>query len=245
MDGQELLGPSGSSTVLGVNIKPASATPSGDGLAVDLLSDDGKAASVALPTSEPAAQETLASAGSLVGVIAGEPAGNAVVDLTNAVAAPVATVTSTADGIAQPVIGAVNGVLAPVVGEGSLLAPVTGLADGLTGNLPIVGSTDPARSMDGPLVAGAAGGSALTGPSTTDTAIGVNLGGGTSAVEGQLVTADVLTPPYEARRLAAAIPGARLHLVPGAGHMVMLERTEDFDRLLVDFAREVGARRPA
>lgn len=58
-------------------------------------------------------------------------------------------------------------------------------------------------------------------------------------------TADVLTPPHESRRLAEAIPGARLHLVAGAGHMVMLERTAELHRVLVDFAREVVARRRA
>jgi pimeloyl-ACP methyl ester carboxylesterase len=58
-------------------------------------------------------------------------------------------------------------------------------------------------------------------------------------------TADVLTPPAEARRLARVIPGARLRLFEGAGHMLMLERTEELDRLVVDFAREVAAPRDA
>lgn len=56
-------------------------------------------------------------------------------------------------------------------------------------------------------------------------------------------TADVLTPPHEARRLARGIPGARLELLEGGGHMLMLERTEELDRLIVDFAREVGTLR--
>ena len=55
-------------------------------------------------------------------------------------------------------------------------------------------------------------------------------------------TADVLTPPFEARRMARLIPGARLELMPGGGHMLMLERTEELDRLIVDFAREVARR---
>jgi pimeloyl-ACP methyl ester carboxylesterase len=56
-------------------------------------------------------------------------------------------------------------------------------------------------------------------------------------------TADVLTPPFEARRMADLIPGARLELLRGGGHMLMLEQTEELDRLIVDFAREVrGAR---
>ena len=54
-------------------------------------------------------------------------------------------------------------------------------------------------------------------------------------------TADVLTPPAQARLIARLIPGARLEVFPGGGHMLMLERTEELDRLIVDFAREVGA----
>jgi pimeloyl-ACP methyl ester carboxylesterase len=54
-------------------------------------------------------------------------------------------------------------------------------------------------------------------------------------------TADVLTPPGEARRIASLIPNARLELLPGGGHMLMLERTEEINRLLVEFAREVHA----
>jgi len=53
-------------------------------------------------------------------------------------------------------------------------------------------------------------------------------------------TADLLTPPGEARRLAQHIPGAHLVLLERAGHMLMLERADELDELLVDFAREVG-----
>jgi non-heme chloroperoxidase len=52
-------------------------------------------------------------------------------------------------------------------------------------------------------------------------------------------TADVLTPPFEARRIAELIPGARLELMRGGGHMLMLERTDELDRLIVDVARHV------
>ncbi len=55
-------------------------------------------------------------------------------------------------------------------------------------------------------------------------------------------TADVLTPPSEAKRMARLIPGARLELMRGGGHMLMLERTDELNRLIVDFAREVRAR---
>ncbi len=53
-------------------------------------------------------------------------------------------------------------------------------------------------------------------------------------------TADVLAPPAEGRRLARHIPNARFELIEGAGHMIMLERIELFDRLVIDFARQVG-----
>lgn len=55
-------------------------------------------------------------------------------------------------------------------------------------------------------------------------------------------TNDVLTPPAEARRIARLIPGARLEMLEGAGHMAMLEQSETVDRLIVDFAHEVQGR---
>jgi pimeloyl-ACP methyl ester carboxylesterase len=56
-------------------------------------------------------------------------------------------------------------------------------------------------------------------------------------------TADVLTPPFEAKRMASLIPDARLELLDGGGHMLMLERTDQLDRLITEFAHEVQARR--
>ncbi len=56
-------------------------------------------------------------------------------------------------------------------------------------------------------------------------------------------TNDLLTPPFEAKRMARLIPGARLELLEGGGHMLMLERTDEVDRLIADFAREVQTRR--
>lgn len=58
-------------------------------------------------------------------------------------------------------------------------------------------------------------------------------------------TADLLAPPAQSKLMAKLIPGARLELFPGGGHMLMLERTEAVDRLIIDFAREVGAVVPA
>ena len=51
-------------------------------------------------------------------------------------------------------------------------------------------------------------------------------------------TADALTPPRDARRIAELIPGARLVEFPGAGHMLMYERADAVDALIMDFARE-------
>jgi pimeloyl-ACP methyl ester carboxylesterase len=52
-------------------------------------------------------------------------------------------------------------------------------------------------------------------------------------------TNDVITPPAESRRIARLVPGARLEMLEGSGHMAMLERAEAVDRLIADFAREV------
>src|SRR5258708_24749313 len=52
-------------------------------------------------------------------------------------------------------------------------------------------------------------------------------------------TTAVVPPPAESRRMAKLIPGARLELMSGGGHMLMLEQTDELDRLIVDFAREV------
>ena len=54
---------------------------------------------------------------------------------------------------------------------------------------------------------------------------------------------DVLTPPAEARRIAQLIPNARLEMLPGTGHMAMLEQSETLNRLITDFAHEVQGSR--
>jgi pimeloyl-ACP methyl ester carboxylesterase len=50
---------------------------------------------------------------------------------------------------------------------------------------------------------------------------------------------DRLTPPEECRRLAEAIPQAHFHLLPGAGHMVPIERPEEFASLIHEFMEQL------
>jgi 3-oxoadipate enol-lactonase len=56
---------------------------------------------------------------------------------------------------------------------------------------------------------------------------------------------DVMSPPGNARRLAATIPGAELQLVPGAGHAVVLERAEDCAAVLLDWITRNADREPS
>ncbi|MFI5053375.1 MAG: alpha/beta fold hydrolase [Acidimicrobiia bacterium] len=59
-------------------------------------------------------------------------------------------------------------------------------------------------------------------------------------------TADALTPPRDSRQIADLLPNARLVEFPGAGHMLMYERAEEVDDLIVEFAREcTGSPKPA
>jgi 3-oxoadipate enol-lactonase len=53
-------------------------------------------------------------------------------------------------------------------------------------------------------------------------------------------TADLVTTVRDARRIARGLVDARLELVPGAGHMLMLERAERIGALLSGFARDLG-----
>lgn len=50
---------------------------------------------------------------------------------------------------------------------------------------------------------------------------------------------DIITPVSHSRLLAERIPGARLEVLEGGGHMLMLERAEELDRLIVEFARSL------
>jgi pimeloyl-ACP methyl ester carboxylesterase len=54
-------------------------------------------------------------------------------------------------------------------------------------------------------------------------------------------TADALTPPRDSRRIVDLVPGARLVEFPGAGHMLMYERTDEVDALIMEFARDCQA----
>lgn len=48
-------------------------------------------------------------------------------------------------------------------------------------------------------------------------------------------TEDKVTPPSLSQELAALIPGARLEMIPGAGHLGNLERAAEFNRLIGEF----------
>lgn len=52
---------------------------------------------------------------------------------------------------------------------------------------------------------------------------------------------DILAPPHLGRELAAAIPGARFEIVPGAAHSFNLERQIEFNRLVYAFLQDVGS----
>ena len=55
-------------------------------------------------------------------------------------------------------------------------------------------------------------------------------------------SADLIAPPSESRRIAELIPGARLEVFKGAGHMLMFERTEEVNDLINEFVRDPGVR---
>ena len=56
-------------------------------------------------------------------------------------------------------------------------------------------------------------------------------------------TDDLTVDPENARLIAARIPGARLVLLEGAGHVYHWERPEEADRLVLDFVGRVGGPR--
>lgn len=68
------------------------------------------------------------------------------------------------------------------------------------------------------------------------------LGGIDAPVLVMVGTRDVVTPPRDSRVIAANIPGARLEVFGGAGHMLMLERRSAVSELLARFALELRAK---
>jgi pimeloyl-ACP methyl ester carboxylesterase len=52
---------------------------------------------------------------------------------------------------------------------------------------------------------------------------------------------DKMTPPAASEAIAAAIDGAKLVIVEGAGHMIMMEQPDAFNQALLDFAAEIPA----
>ena len=54
--------------------------------------------------------------------------------------------------------------------------------------------------------------------------------------------ADQLTPPEHAREMAAGMPHAQLEIVPGAGHMLTMEKPERVTMLLLRWATALGHR---
>jgi pimeloyl-ACP methyl ester carboxylesterase/quercetin dioxygenase-like cupin family protein len=80
------------------------------------------------------------------------------------------------------------------------------------------------------------GGTAMADPSLLDRLPAVSVP--TLVVWG---AADRIVPPAHGRAYAAAIPGARLHIIPDAGHLPQLETPDQLARLVQDFAR---TRRP-
>jgi 3-oxoadipate enol-lactonase len=59
----------------------------------------------------------------------------------------------------------------------------------------------------------------------------------TLVITGEL---DGPTPPSEGKLMADAIPGARLEIIPQAGHLSNLEQPEAFNRVLLDFLKGIS-----
>jgi len=54
---------------------------------------------------------------------------------------------------------------------------------------------------------------------------------------------DAITPPECLRAAAAIMPGAKLLIVPAAGHLVPLEQPEVFNAAVLEFLRELPGER--
>jgi pimeloyl-ACP methyl ester carboxylesterase len=51
---------------------------------------------------------------------------------------------------------------------------------------------------------------------------------------------DVMTPPKYATTLAGRVAGAQVRIIPGAGHLVMIERPAETNDAIGNFVQEVG-----
>ena len=49
---------------------------------------------------------------------------------------------------------------------------------------------------------------------------------------------DTVIPPAESEKLAQAIRGAQLEIIPGAGHLVAFERPDEFNRILEEWLKQ-------
>jgi pimeloyl-ACP methyl ester carboxylesterase len=78
-------------------------------------------------------------------------------------------------------------------------------------------------------------GQAMAGSRFDDTAEVGNISAPTLVIHG---SEDRLVPPSNARALAEAIPGARLRILEGAGHLVFIERAEEVNREVLTFLGE-------
>lgn len=77
----------------------------------------------------------------------------------------------------------------------------------------------------------------MTRPDSRDTLRGVDVPSLVAVGEG-----DQLTPPALAEEMAALIPGARLRVLPGAGHLPPMEAPEDVTAMLRDWLAWAPAR---
>lgn len=55
---------------------------------------------------------------------------------------------------------------------------------------------------------------------------------------------DKMTPPQLSRDIAANIHGSKTCFIKGAGHMVMMENPEEFNKALISFAQSIPAQKP-
>ena len=52
---------------------------------------------------------------------------------------------------------------------------------------------------------------------------------------------DILVPVWKSKEIAAAIPDAKLNVLPAAPHGLSIERAEEFNRPVLGFIRETAA----